>query len=106
MATKQEAERARARLAQAMRTVFGTHQRTTDQQIVLEWLAMFCRANETEFHADPRLHAVLSGRREVWLSIQQHLHLTDQALWALYSGVAVERPAPPTLTEEVKDKDD
>jgi plasmid maintenance system antidote protein VapI len=51
---------------------------------VLEDLAAFCRANETTFQADPRLHAVLEGRREVWLRIQHHLQLKDEDLWKLY----------------------
>lgn len=55
-------------------------------QLVLQDLAKFCRANETTFHADPRLHAVLEGRREVWLRITQHLHLTSEQLFALYGG--------------------
>ena len=55
-------------------------------QEVLEDLARFCRANETCFHEDPRLHAVLEGRREVWLRIQQHLNLTPAQLFGLYSG--------------------
>lgn len=53
---------------------------------VLEDLARFCRANETCFHADPRLHAVAEGRREVWLRIQQHLNLSSEDLYKLLSG--------------------
>lgn len=49
-------------------------------------LAVFCRAAETCFHADPRLHAVLEGRREVWLRIQEHLHLTPEQLYGLYDA--------------------
>ncbi len=43
---------------------------------VLADLARFCRANESAFHPDQRVHAVLEGRREVWLRIRQHLDLT------------------------------
>lgn len=62
-------------------------------QEVLEDLARFCRANESCFHADPRAHAVLEGRREVWLRIQRHLQLTDEQLFALHAPVtqAVQR---------------
>lgn len=49
-------------------------------------LASFCRANETCFHEDARKHAVLEGRREVWLRIQQHLNLTGEELMAIYAG--------------------
>lgn len=51
---------------------------------VLADLARFCRAHESTFHADPRVHAVAEGRREVWLRIQRNLELTDEQLWGLY----------------------
>lgn len=54
--------------------------------LVLEDLAKFCRAHETTFHADPRIHAVLEGRREVWLRIQQHLNLSDDQLWGIFGA--------------------
>jgi hypothetical protein len=53
-------------------------------QKVLSDLAKFCRAHETTFHPDPRMHAVLEGRREVFLRIQKHLQLTEEQLWALH----------------------
>jgi len=52
--------------------------------VVLADLAKFCRANETTFHTDDRMHAVLEGRREVFLRIQQHLNLSDDELWDIY----------------------
>lgn len=55
-------------------------------EIVLRDLAKFCRAHDTAFHADPRMHAVLEGRREVWLRIQRHVKLSDDQLWELYNG--------------------
>lgn len=64
---------------------------------VLIDLARFCRANETTFDPDPRLHAALEGRREVWLRIQQHLNLTSQDLADLYQG---KRPFQLMLTKE------
>jgi hypothetical protein len=54
-------------------------------RVVLGDLAKFCRANETCFHADARLHAVAEGRREVWLRIQQHLNLDPEQLAELYA---------------------
>lgn len=45
---------------------------------VLEDLSRFCRANETTFHADPRVHAALEGRREVWLRIREHLDMAPK----------------------------
>lgn len=62
--------------------VFNPEQQFSE--IVLRDLAKFCRANETCFHTDQRLHAVLEGRREVWLRIQQHLKLSPDQLAELY----------------------
>lgn len=48
---------------------------------VLEDLAKFCRGSESTFHADARLHALMEGRREVWLRIKEFLtHNADQML--------------------------
>lgn len=52
---------------------------------ILDDLARFCRANESTFHEDPRVHAVLEGRREVWLRIRQHLDMGSEDLWNRYS---------------------
>lgn len=57
---------------------------------VLKDLAKFCRAIETTYHTDPRVHAALEGRREVWLRIQKHLQLTDEQLWAMHAPAAVQ----------------
>ena len=54
--------------------------------VVLKDLARFCRAHESTFHKDARAHAVAEGRREVWLRIEQHLKLSPDQLWELYSG--------------------
>lgn len=49
--------------------------------LVLGDLAKFCRANETTFHPDSRVHALMEGRREVWLRIKEFLTLNaDQLL--------------------------
>jgi hypothetical protein len=66
----------------AYNQVFGGHGASVT---VLKDLASFCRAHETTFHADPRAHAVLEGRREVWLRIQQHLNLSDEELFRLFN---------------------
>lgn len=62
---------------------------------VLADLAKFCRAQESTFHADPRVHAVAEGRREVWLRIQQHLNLSEQDLWRAFGGPVVISQQPP-----------
>lgn len=53
-------------------------------QAVLADLAKFCRANKTTFHKDDRASAVLQGRHEVWLRIQNYLNLSPDELWELY----------------------
>lgn len=53
-------------------------------QVVLKDLARFCRAHEPTFHVDARAHALAEGRREVWLRIQEHLHLSADELWSLH----------------------
>lgn len=70
--------------AAAYRRVFLNKGADTD--IVLKDLSKFCRASVTTFHADPRIHAVLEGRREVWLRISHMLNLSDDAMWSLYGN--------------------
>ena len=54
---------------------------------VLDDLARFCRANQTcVVPGDRDASLILEGRREVWLRIQQHLHLSEEQLMQLYSG--------------------
>jgi hypothetical protein len=49
-------------------------------------LERFCRGTKSCFDADPRVHALLEGRREVWLRVEQHLELTPEQLAALYGA--------------------
>ncbi len=53
-------------------------------QTVLKDLAKFCRAHETTFNNDPRAHATLEGRREVWLRIQEYLQLDVDEIYELH----------------------
>ena len=53
---------------------------------VMKDLVKFCRAESTTFHADPRIHAVLEGRRETYLRIQQHLNKPIDELLKLLGG--------------------
>ena len=64
------------------RQVFNPESEAT--KVVLKDLCDFCRAQDSTFHADPRLHAVLEGRREVWLRITKHLNLDEKMLWQTY----------------------
>lgn len=70
--------------------VFSVENR--DAQLVLADLAKFCRAHVStvgvsrDGQVDPLLSARLDGRREVWLRLQQHIHLDDETLYLLYAG--------------------
>ncbi len=59
---------------------------------VLQDLAKFCRAAESTYHDDPRKHAVLEGRREVFLRITDHLNLNSEQIYALYAGKNILQP--------------
>lgn len=52
---------------------------------VLDDLAAFCRGNESTFHQDPRVHAVLEGRREVFLRIMDHIGMDSQEFFDKYT---------------------
>jgi hypothetical protein len=67
-----------AKLSQAFLRMFDPKGPSTD--LVLDELARFCRANEPCFHPDPRVHALLEGRREVWLHIREFLTLNAEQL--------------------------
>lgn len=61
-------------------------------QMVLKDLMPFCRAAESTFDPDPRIHAVLEGRREVYLRIQDRMRLSTADLWALLGGGSLSSP--------------
>lgn len=69
-----------------LRRAYSHAFRSPSGNIVLADLAQFCRANDTCFDPDPRVHAAMEGRREVWLRIQEHLHLTPEQLVRLRTG--------------------
>lgn len=87
-------DRARNFLARRRTAYVKTFQGPFGEEVLAD-LAKFCRANQSTFHADPRVHAVAEGRREVFLRISQHLNLTDEQLWRLYGQ--------PTRTELTND---
>ena len=66
----------------AYTSVFNVESQFT--QLVLRDLAKFCRAHESTFHKDPRIHASLEGRREVWLRIEQYLNLNSEEIYELH----------------------
>jgi len=53
---------------------------------VLDDLKMFCKAEDSTFTPDSRVSALLEGRREVYLRIQDHLKLGSDQLWAKYGN--------------------
>ncbi len=59
---------------------------------VLFDLAKFCRAHETCFHPDVRVHANLEGRREVWLRIQEYLQLSEDEIYELHKIKEIKEP--------------
>lgn len=54
-------------------------------QDVLADLAKFCRAHTTTFHKDERTHALLEGRKEVFLRIMENLNLSHEEIFNLHS---------------------
>ena len=82
-------EELRIRALDFLRRRKGAYQRVFSSPAgndVLIDLAQFCRANVTTFDPDPRIHAAMEGRREVWLRITQHLNLSSEQLYKLYNG--------------------
>lgn len=66
----------------AYNQVFNRQSPFTD--IVLKDLAKFCRAHDSTYHKDARIHAALEGRREVFLRIQEYLELSEAEIYALH----------------------
>lgn len=52
---------------------------------VLQDLARFCRAHDSAFHEDARVHAMLEGRREVFLRIIKQINLSPDELWETHT---------------------
>lgn len=61
---------------------------------VMTELKRFCRANESTFDADARVHALREGRRETLLRIQHILNLSDGDLLKLKDPDEHERNEP------------
>lgn len=56
-----------------------------DLALVMDDLTRFCRGGQTPWADDPRIHALLTGRNEVWQRIRQQLDLPFAALLELYT---------------------
>jgi hypothetical protein len=64
--------------------IFGIQ--SPSNKLVLQDLKKFCRANSSTFHPKGRVHALLEGRREVILRIEDFLTLTLDELCVKYGG--------------------
>lgn len=62
-------------------------------KMVMTDLARFCRMGETTFHPiqDARTHAMLEGRRQVALRIQQHMDFSPEELAVLLRAAALDK---------------
>lgn len=76
----QKAKNAVIKLQQDYINIFDAESPVVEN--ILNDLKIFCRANESTFSADPRIHAMLEGRREVWLHIERQLKLKPDELIA------------------------
>jgi hypothetical protein len=63
----------------AYRQVFGTPD-SPAHKLVLQDLNRFCRATDSTFHTDERVHCLLEGRREVVLRIHDYMTLSVDEL--------------------------
>lgn len=57
-----------------------------DAKAVLADLKRYCRGGQTPWADDARLHALLTGRNEVYTRIHQHMTMTFDELWELYNA--------------------
>lgn len=55
------------------------------RELVLQDLMRFCRAETSTYATNPRDHAMLEGRREVWLRINNHATKTTEQLLDIYN---------------------
>ena len=55
-------------------------------EVVLADLGKFCRGRETTYHPDSHVQAMLEGRRQVLLRIEQHLSYSSEELAILYKA--------------------
>ncbi|TXG77640.1 hypothetical protein E6Q11_02605 [Candidatus Dojkabacteria bacterium] len=68
---------------QAYQQTFNLENRFSEA--VVKDLERFCRGSTSCFHVDARYHAVLEGRREVWLRIRDALKLNPDDYFEKYT---------------------
>lgn len=74
------------RRQEAYKRVFAGAPVGNDVNIVIDDLRAFCRGEATTFHENPRIHALLTGRQEVYLRIVDHTRLSLDALIEKYAA--------------------
>jgi hypothetical protein len=67
-----------AQRKQAYEFAFGPQ--SASGKIVMDDLSRFCRLSKSAFHENDRVHALLEGRREVGLRVQDYLTLSLEEL--------------------------
>ena len=72
------------------KAVFGNAD-SASVRFVLEDLAFFTRAHSSAFNPDPRLHALIEGRREVYYRIADNTQLPRDLLYERYVAADIER---------------
>lgn len=81
----EQVQRLLRRRQEAYRRVFTGNPTADDQKIVLTDLQLFCRAGETTFHENDRVHCLLTGRNEVYQRVEDHMQLTFDTLLIKYN---------------------
>ena len=74
-----EAKRQIEDLQTAYRLMFGAE--TPEARKVMTDMRLFCRADNSAFHPDARVHALLEGRREWWLHVDKYMRLSVDDLY-------------------------
>lgn len=67
---------------QGYQLTFGVGNQMAD--IVLADLARFCRAGKSAFDPNPQIHALISGRQEVYTRIADHINMSEVELYDLF----------------------
>lgn len=76
---------ARLRLREAYVRLFAGAPAGDDVKLVVDDLRTFCRGEDTAWHEDARVHALLTGRQEVYQRITDHTRLSADDLWERYA---------------------
>ena len=74
------------RRQEAYQRVFKGSPMNGDLEIVLRDLRDFTRGETTAWHMDERVHALMTGRQEVWIRIMDHTRLPFDALYLKYNS--------------------